>query len=119
MKLTLATLFVASVSAAPLYKRIAQNIPESTAQWEKACLAANGGLQCNPLSVKAFSTLLAAPGPCEQQDAADEMIDLAKQLGNNAQMISLTQTFVQQPRNSVCNPRFYPTLWKLTDSFPA
>jgi len=45
--------------------------------------------------------LLAAPGPCEQQDAADKMIDLAKTLGNNAQMISLTQIFAQQPRNTV------------------
>jgi hypothetical protein len=95
-----------SVQAAPLHistlqKRIAQNIPEATAKWEQACLAAGGGQRCNPQSVAAFSTLLAAPGPCEQQDQADSMIDLAKQLGNDAEMIRLTQLFVQQPRNSV------------------
>lgn len=49
----------------------------------------------------AFSTLLAAPGPCEQQNAADQMIDLAKQLNNDAQMIELAQIFRQQPRNTV------------------
>ncbi|KAG6866557.1 hypothetical protein C0991_002042 [Blastosporella zonata] len=63
-------------------------------------LAAGGGEQCNPVSVTAFSTLLAAPGPCEQQNAADQMIDLAKQLNSDADMIRLTQIFVQQPRNT-------------------
>lgn len=62
--------------------------------------AAGGGLQCNPLSVTAFTTLLAAAGPCEQQDAADSMIDLAHQLNNNADMIRFAQLFAQQPRNS-------------------
>lgn len=93
-------LIASSVQGAPLSKRIAQNIPSATAKWEQACLAAGGGQQCNPVSVAAFSTLLAAPGPCEQQNAADKMIDLAKQLGNNAQMISLAQVFAQQPRNT-------------------
>ncbi|KIM31233.1 hypothetical protein M408DRAFT_327494 [Serendipita vermifera MAFF 305830] len=97
---TIALAAVSSVSGAPLMKRIAQNIPESTAQWEQACLAAGGGQQCNPLSVAAFSTLLAAPGPCAQQDAADNMIDLALTLQNNAEMIRLTQIFRQQPRNA-------------------
>ncbi|KAJ3503309.1 hypothetical protein NLJ89_g8492 [Agrocybe chaxingu] len=88
------------VDAAPLlYKRIAQTIAASTAQWEQACLAAGGGQQCNPLSIKAFSTLLANAGPCEQQDAADEMVDLANQL-NSAEMVRLSQIFVQQPRNT-------------------
>jgi hypothetical protein len=64
-------------------------------------LAAGGATKCNPLSIAAFSTLLAAPGPCEQQNAADNMIDLAKTLKNNAQMIALTQIFAQQPRNTV------------------
>ena len=59
----------------------------------------------------AFSTLLAAAGPCEQQNAADQMIDLAKQLNNDAQMIKLAQIFSQQPRNTVSvvystRPRF-------------
>lgn len=48
-----------------------------------------------------FGTLLAAPGPCEQQNAADNMVDLAKTLNNNANMIALAQIFAQQPRNSV------------------
>ncbi|KAF9485474.1 hypothetical protein BDN70DRAFT_823624, partial [Pholiota conissans] len=91
----------ASVNAAPvvLNKRIAQVIADSTHDWEQACLAANGGQRCNPLSITAFSTLLAAPGPCEQQDAADQMINLSKELGSS-DMIRLTQLFVQQPRNS-------------------
>jgi hypothetical protein len=63
--------------------------------------AAGGAAQCNPLSVTAFTTLLAAAGPCEQQNAADQMIDLAKQLNNDAAMIKLAQTFCQQPRNTV------------------
>jgi len=88
------------VSGAPLVKRIAQDTPASTALWEKACDAAGGGLQCNPLSVAAFATLLAAAGPCAQQDAADNMIDFAKSLNNDPTMIKLTQIFVQQPRNT-------------------
>jgi len=55
---------------------------------------------CNPTSVTAFTTLLAAAGPCEQQNAADQMVDLAKQLNNDAQMIKLAQIFSQQPRNT-------------------
>ncbi|KAG6910043.1 hypothetical protein DXG01_013767 [Tephrocybe rancida] len=94
-------LIASGVHGAPvLKKRIAQNIPSSTTKWEQACIAAGGGQQCNPVSVTAFSTLLAAPGPCAQQDAADQMIDLAKQLKNDAEMIRLTQIFVQQPRNT-------------------
>ncbi|KAJ7588130.1 hypothetical protein C8J56DRAFT_860838 [Mycena floridula] len=91
-----------SINAAPvtLNKRIAQVIADSTAKWEQACLAAGGAQQCNPVSITAFTTLLAAAGPCEQQDAADAMIDLAKTLNNDPTMITLTQIFVQQPRNS-------------------
>ena len=63
-------------------------------------LAAGGADQCNPLSITAFSTLLAAAGPCDQQNAGDQMIDLAKALNNDADMIKFTQIFVQQPRNS-------------------
>jgi len=99
------SLFVVALAAvcangAPLTKRIAQVIAESTAQWEKACLAAGGAQQCNPVSVTAFTTLLAAAGPCEQQDAADKMIDLAKTLDNDADTIKLAQIFAQQPRNT-------------------
>ncbi|KAI5118764.1 hypothetical protein M0805_004850 [Coniferiporia weirii] len=98
---TLVLAAVASTSqAGPLKKRIAQTIADSTAQWEQACDAAGGGEQCNPLSVTAFTTLLAAAGPCDQQNAADQMIDLAKTLSNSSEMITLTQIFVQQPRNS-------------------
>jgi len=102
VKLTIAFvgLAAASASAAPLlHKRIAQVIADSTAKWEQACLAAGGAQQCNPLSITAFTTLLAAAGPCEQQDAADKMMDLAKQLKSD-DMIRFTQIFVQQPRNS-------------------
>jgi len=100
--LTLAAAALSSVSGVPviLDKRIAQVISDSTQKWEQACLAAGGGQSCNPLSIAAFSTLLAAPPACAQQDAADNMIDLAHQLNNNADMISLTQIFAQQPRNS-------------------
>ncbi|KIJ65151.1 hypothetical protein HYDPIDRAFT_89084 [Hydnomerulius pinastri MD-312] len=89
-----------SVNGAPLRKRIAQTISDSTTQWEKACDAAGGGAQCNQIAVAAFGTLLAAPGPCEQQNAADNMIDLAKTLNNDPDTIKFAQIFAQQPRNS-------------------
>ncbi|KAI0915233.1 hypothetical protein AcV5_005400 [Taiwanofungus camphoratus] len=88
------------VHGLPFTKRIAQTISASTQQWEQACDAAGGGQQCNTISVNSFSTLLAAAGPCDQQNAADTMINLAKQLNNNAQMITFAQIFAQQPRNS-------------------
>ncbi|PBK87820.1 hypothetical protein ARMGADRAFT_1016406 [Armillaria gallica] len=91
---------IAFSSAVPLQKRIAQTIADATHDWEQACLAAGGAGQCNPLSQTAFTSLLAAGGNCDQQNAADQMIDLAKQLGNDAEMIRLTQLFVQQPRNA-------------------
>lgn len=91
-----------SVSAYPLNKRIAQVISDSTKKWEAACDAAGGGQQCNTVAVNAFGTLLAAAGPCDQQNAADTMIDLAKTLKNNADVIKFAQIFAQQPRNSVC-----------------
>lgn len=100
------TLFLAlaavSVNAAPvqLNKRIAQVIADSTAKWETACVNAGGSTDCNPLSITAFTTLLAAAGDCDQQDAADQMIDLAKKLNNDPTMIKFTQIFVQQPRNT-------------------
>ncbi|KAI0249011.1 hypothetical protein BJV78DRAFT_1276354 [Lactifluus subvellereus] len=90
-----------SVTAAPthLSKRIAQVISDSTRQWEAACDKAGGQQQCNAIAVKAFGTLLAGAGPCDQQDNADNMMDLSKQLGSTA-MINLAQIFVQQPRNT-------------------
>ncbi|RXW22143.1 hypothetical protein EST38_g3720 [Candolleomyces aberdarensis] len=94
-----AGLAAASVQALPLQRRIAQSIPASTQQWEQACRAAGGGERCNPISVTAFSTLLANAGACEQQDAGDTMVDLAKELGSD-EMIRLSQIFVQQPRNT-------------------
>ncbi|TCD70013.1 hypothetical protein EIP91_005263 [Steccherinum ochraceum] len=94
---------VSTVQAAPMHilqKRIAQVISDSTQQWVQACTAAGGGQQCNPISVTAFTTLLAAAGPCDQQNSADAMVDLAKQLNNDANMIKFAQIFAQQPRNS-------------------
>ncbi|KAM5544467.1 hypothetical protein V8D89_002127 [Ganoderma adspersum] len=88
------------VHGAPIHKRIAQVIADSTALWEKACIAAGGAEQCNPISVTAFTTLLAAAGPCEQQDSADAMVDLAKTLNTDADMIKFAQIFAQQPRNT-------------------
>ncbi|OJA18445.1 hypothetical protein AZE42_05810 [Rhizopogon vesiculosus] len=90
----------ASVHGVPLQKRIAQVISDSTTKWEQACDAAGGGAKCNQVAVASFGTLLAAPGPCEQQNAADNMIDLAKTLNNDANMIKFAQIFAQQPRNS-------------------
>ena len=64
-------------------------------------LRAGGADECNILSGKASNTLLAAVAPCDQQDTADAMIDLAKKLNNDADMIKLAQIFVQEPRNTV------------------
>ena len=84
----------------PLSKRIAQTISDSTQPWVMACQAAGGADKCSTISVNAFQTLLAAAAPCDQQNAADDMIDLANSLNANADMIKFTQIFVQQPRNS-------------------
>lgn len=91
---------VALANAVPLEKRIAQVISDSTQQWVQACTAAGGAGKCGTTSQTAFMTLLAGAGDCDQQNAADAMIDLAKNLNNDPKMISLTQVFVQQPRNS-------------------
>ncbi|KAL4078839.1 hypothetical protein V8B97DRAFT_1864948 [Scleroderma yunnanense] len=100
LALLILVLVAIPIQALPLTKRIAQVISDSTVQWEKACDAAGGSTQCNPIAVSAFSTLLAAAGPCDQQNAADTMIDFAKTLNNNADMIKFAQIFAQQPRNS-------------------
>jgi len=101
----ISTLFALSAvltvtSALPMEKRIAQTIADSTADWVKACEAAGGAAQCSSISQTAFTTLLAAGKNCDQQDAADQMVTLAKTLGNNPEMIRLAQLFVQQPRNA-------------------
>jgi len=90
-----------SVTAAParLSKRIAQVIADSTPDWEKACDTAGGGSQCSSIAVAAFDTLLAGAGPCDQQNSADTMMDLSKQL-KSADMVKFAQIFCQQPRNS-------------------
>jgi hypothetical protein len=89
------------VNAAPtqLYKRINQDTIAAAQPWEAACNQAGGGAQCNPIAVKAAATLLANAGPCDQQNSADAMMDLSKQLNSN-QMIKLAEIFCQQPRNS-------------------
>jgi hypothetical protein len=93
-------ILVAGATAAPFYRRIAQVIDASTTLWEQACDTAGGGQDCNTVAVNAFETLLAAAGPCDQQNAADTMVDLAKTLENNADVIKFAQIFAQQPRNS-------------------
>ncbi|KAH9474989.1 hypothetical protein JR316_0012088 [Psilocybe cubensis] len=84
-----------------LNRRIDQIISDSTKPWQDACVKA-GGTQdkCSNVAVTAFTSLLEAGGACDQQNSADAMIDLAKQLGSDPDMIRLAQIFVQQPRNS-------------------
>jgi len=102
----LSLVFVAAalvfVQGSPLLnKRIAQEIDKSLVNWQAACRQeSNGSLQCNALAVKAFENLLAGADPCGQQDAADSLIDFAKQQKDGSQMITLAQIFAQQPRNS-------------------
>lgn len=111
-------LLSATCLAAPIEKRIAQTIADSTTAWVAACVSslahhyrlldltrsqtkAGGADKCQPISQVAFTSLLAAGKNCDQQDAADSMIDLAKTLSSDAEMIRLAQIFVQQPRNAV------------------
>lgn len=95
------TLLPAATLALPVQKRIAQTTIDSVQPWENACTAAGGKEQCNSIAVTAAATLLAAAGPCDQQNNADIMINLAKQLNNDADMIKFAQIFAQQPRNTV------------------
>ncbi|KAI0062960.1 hypothetical protein BV25DRAFT_1803070 [Artomyces pyxidatus] len=95
-----ASLAASAASALPLQRRIAQTIADSTTLWVKACVPAGGADQCNTISQNAFQTLLAAGKNCDQQDAADQMVDLAHTLNNDPDMIRLAQIFVQQPRNA-------------------
>ena len=63
---------------------------------------AGGGAWCRSISGPAALTLRSVNSICDQQDAADMMVNLAKTLHNSTDMIRLAQIFVQQPRNSVC-----------------
>jgi len=80
---------------------------DSTQPWLKACQNAGGGDKCSTIRDTATQSLLSTSGICAQQNAADQMINLAKTLDNNAEMITLAQIFVQQPRepdNSEATP---------------
>ncbi|KAA1478786.1 hypothetical protein DENSPDRAFT_788439 [Dentipellis sp. KUC8613] len=100
-QILVASVAFTAASAVPLQhqKRIAQTIADSTTKWVAACTKAGGKDQCGTLSQAAFQTLLAAGKNCDQQDAADNMMDLSKKL-NSQEMITLTQIFAQQPRNA-------------------
>ena len=52
------------------------------------------------MAVAAFQTLLANADVCDQLKAADNLVDLSKEL-NSPEMIAHAQIFAQQPRNSV------------------
>jgi len=99
---------VGIVSAAPAQfnKRVDQQTIASVQVWEGLCNKAGGGADCSNIAVTAASKLLAAPGPCEQQDSADSMVDLSKKL-NSQPMITAAQIFGQQARNSPTN-QFVP-----------
>ncbi|KAI9508975.1 hypothetical protein F5148DRAFT_1283448 [Russula earlei] len=97
----MALLAAASASSAvSLQKRVVQQTPDSTLQWMQACTTASGGDVCNTVSQVSATTLLATASVCDQQDAADTMIDVAKTLKSNPDMIRLAQIFVQQPRDA-------------------
>ena len=67
-------------------------------------MKAGGGVACKNVAVNAVITLSESAPPCAQQNAADGMVNLAKQLFDDTDMIRFAQIFVQQPRNSVCSP---------------
>ncbi|TDL29183.1 hypothetical protein BD410DRAFT_709431 [Rickenella mellea] len=95
-----ASLSASVVLAAPLHKRIDQITSDGPAAWATACTTNGGGSKCGDIKQQAAATLLAAGKNCDQQDAADAMVDLSKTLKNNTDMIRLAQLFVQQPRNA-------------------
>ncbi|KAH9976529.1 hypothetical protein BJV74DRAFT_953620 [Russula compacta] len=100
----LMALLVTSASPMLVEKHIAQTIADSTQQWHICRTRLGGGAQCNTISQNAFTTLLAAGKNYDQQDAADQMVDLAKTLNDNADMTRLAQIFVQQPRHAFTSP---------------
>lgn len=63
-------------------------------------VATGGGLACNNLAEAAFRALLAEAGDCDQQHAADLMIDMAHQLSttttSNSEMIRYATLYAQQ-----------------------
>ncbi|KAH9926285.1 uncharacterized protein BXZ73DRAFT_102967 [Epithele typhae] len=104
IKLALALAVVAqSVSAAPLAVRVTQDVSDATHEWTQACVKAGGGSSCKNLGLNAVNSLAETASVCAQQDAADAMVDFAKSLFNDQDMIRLAQIFVQQPRNTATN----------------
>jgi len=93
---------VSHVQAAPVQKRSSQTYApvDPTVEWTRACIAAGGSQQCDFIAVIALATLSTEAGPCEQQDAADSMVDLAKQLNKDSDMIKFAQIFAQEPRDT-------------------
>ncbi|TFK68361.1 hypothetical protein BDN72DRAFT_858441 [Pluteus cervinus] len=83
---------IAMTYASPLSRGLNS---DSIAKWEQACVTAGGAGRCNLLS----DSLLSSDGICDQKHTANAMINLAKELGNNQNMIDLTQNFV--PKNSL------------------
>ncbi|EIM84694.1 uncharacterized protein STEHIDRAFT_140294 [Stereum hirsutum FP-91666 SS1] len=96
----IASALATGISALPVNTFISQTISDSTTKWVAACQAAGGSDQCQTIAQTAFTTLLAAGSNCDQQNAADSMISLAKTLKNSTEMITLAQIFAQQPRNA-------------------
>ncbi|PVF99387.1 hypothetical protein CPB86DRAFT_294077 [Serendipita vermifera] len=67
-----------------------RNTVDATQAWEQKCLASGEGERCIEVAGKASKALLATAGPCDQQNVADEMIDLAKSLHHNsAELVTL------------------------------
>ena len=70
----------------------------------------NGGSQCDYLAISGSASLSEFEAVCAQQDQADDMVDLAKQM-NSTDLIQLAQFYAQQPHSSVCRFRHAPTRW--------
>ncbi|KAI0314244.1 hypothetical protein OF83DRAFT_1046657, partial [Amylostereum chailletii] len=85
---------------------------------------AGGGAECSIIAKDAFDApLFSAADPCTQQDIADGMIDLAKDLNNDSAIIEFAQLFVQQPHykptsQSVLYCQFPPENAELNGLFP-
>jgi hypothetical protein len=115
---------VSAAAAFPVEKRIAQTIADSTTLWVAACVRISSLLPplqrsltlhahrlkpvVDPSATQSPRTPSRPFSPAAEtvtkQDAADQMVDLAKTLNNDPDMIRLAQIFVQQPRNSVSGP---------------
>ncbi|KAI0313310.1 hypothetical protein OF83DRAFT_1142091 [Amylostereum chailletii] len=101
----LSTFAVSAGLAFPLHPRISQIEGDATSAWQAACKSAGGGSQCNNLAVIASGSLSSFSPICAQQDAADNMVDLAKQL-NDPDTLSLAQIYVQQAHSSPDKSQF-------------